>query len=434
MKKSSRCIRAIAIVVSFAVFLPSLGSASNAYFVDTQDAKANGMMEAFAATADNPSAVYYNPAGIVDLKGTQISTGLSFVYIPGENVPFTSDGTSAFGTKGDKTDSETLAAYIPSLFATHQINSDWSAGFGMFTNFGLSTGWPDDWEGRYVSGGIFSEIQTIALNPVVAYRLDQNISLSAGLVLQSCEIQSRNKYLMGTPGSGVPDATVKITAKDSNGVGYSLGFLARLTDTVDLGIAFRSAIRHEMEGDFELYGTPGGQYNAKDDVTTTLRLPAIARLGLAYHKGPLTVEGDVVMTQWSTVDKQTVKFDQLPLTKTEPKDYRNTFTYRLGTNYSVTDTFDLRGGVEYSGNPIPLSTQEPGVPTNYRWRVGAGGGYTFDKWTVDLSYNYIFWPTEMTYDNETGNYDANVAEGLGQVSGKWDASGHMVVSTISYKF
>jgi long-chain fatty acid transport protein len=425
---------AYGLFIFLALLLPSQGFASNAYFVDTQDARANGMMEAFAATADNPSAVYYNPAGIVNVDGTQVSAGLTFVYIPGEDVPFESNGTSVFGAPGETTDSETLTAYIPSFFATHRINNDWSAGFGMFSNFGLSTEWPEDWEGRYVSGGVYSDILTMALNPVVAYRVDKNVSIAAGIVYQTLEVQSRNKYLMGAPGSGIPDATVKVTAEDSSGFGYSLGFLARLSDAVNLGIAFQSAVRHDMDGDFELYGTPGGQFNAKDDVSMKMTLPAIARLGLAYSKGPLTVEGDVVFTQWSTIDESTIKFDQLPLSGTEPKDYRNTFTYRLGTNYSVNNAFDVRGGVEYSGNPIPLSTQEPAVPTNYRWRFGVGGGYTMEKFVIDLSYNYIFWPTKMEYDNETGDYDANVSPGLGKVTGEWDASGHMVVTTLSYKF
>ena len=410
------------------LLLPSQGFSSNAYFLDLVDARANGMVESTVAQADNPSAVYFNPAGIVQLPGNQLSTGLTFVYIP--SADFTSNGTSVFGKAGQETDTKTLQSYIPSFFVTHKINDALSVGFGSFTNFGLSTRWPNDWEGRYISGGTYSEIKTLALNPVVAYRPNQKISFSGGIVLQNAEIKSQNKFLMG---AGVPDASVKIDAKDDLGLGYNLGVLTWLSDNVKLGLSYRSAIRQKLEGDFKLYGTPGGAYNAKDDVSTTVTLPARVYSGLSYTQGPLTVEGDILLTQWSSIDESIVKFGKLP-TSRAMKDYHDALSYRIGADYSITKDIDIRGGVEYAGNPIPLGSEEPAVPTNNRWRIGTGGGYKFGDWAVDLSYNYIFWLNKKAFNNSVGDYNASISPGLGKVTGDFDLAAHVLVTTISYKF
>jgi len=414
--------RCLAIIV---LLLPTKGF-TNAYFIDSMDGKATGMADAFTAIADDPAAVYYNPAGMVQLDGTRISTGLTFVDI--RDATFKSNGTSLFGTAGHTTDARPTQAYIPNLFMTHKVSDSLSLGMGMYSNIGLSTHWPDGWEGRYISGGTDAMIETITLNPAAAYRVHKKLSLSGGFVLQKAEVQLQNKYSVVVGETVYPDATMKLTADDQVSYGYNLAFLAWLTDDVKLGMSYRSAMRHDLDGTFKLYGTPGAAGDMKDDISTVITLPALLCTGIAYTKGPLALDFDIVYVQWSNIHDMKVDFDTLPDSDT-PKKWNNTWNYRLGGSYNLTEAFALRTGVEYSQNPIPDSTVEPTTPTNDRWRLCLGGGYKTGNLTLDLAYNYIYWTSKRTYNNSTGDYGA-----AGQVTGEFNVPAHLIATTIGYKF
>ena len=61
---------------------------ANGFALPDQDAFATARGEAFVATADNPSAIYYNPAGITQLKGDNLRGGVYGIYLaPGYTPP-----------------------------------------------------------------------------------------------------------------------------------------------------------------------------------------------------------------------------------------------------------------------------------------------------------------------------------------------------------
>src|SRR3954454_4624881 len=64
------------------------------------DAFATARGDAFVATADNPSAVYYNPAGITQLQGHNVRAG---VYNVGVHSDFNPDapGSRSIETKDE---------------------------------------------------------------------------------------------------------------------------------------------------------------------------------------------------------------------------------------------------------------------------------------------------------------------------------------------
>jgi long-chain fatty acid transport protein len=425
MKSTKKSGIVIAYIISVTLLIPAKGF-TNAYFIDSMNGKATGMADAFTAVADNPAAVYYNPAGIVQLEGTQVMSSLTFVDI--NKATFTSNGTSLFGTNNQETEARPTQAYIPSLFATHKLNDSLSLGFGIFSNFGLSTNWPDGWEGRYISGGTNSQISTVSLNPVIAYRLNKGLSISAGPVFQRAEALIENKVPVVVGDTVYPDANLELSANDTVSFGYNIALLAWLTDSIKVGMSYRSAMRHELEGDIDITGTPGGAGDVSDDASMTITLPALLYTGFAYTKGPLAVDLDVLWVQWSTIHEDSVDFDTLPTSNTY-KGWNNTLTYRLGTSYDITEAYALRCGAEYSSNPIPDDTVEPTTPTNDRWRLSIGGGYRSGRFSLDLAYNYFFWIEKRDYDNATGDYGA-----AGRVTGKFNVPAQLVAATVGYKF
>jgi len=405
--------------------LPAMVLASG-FAIPEQGAKANAMGGAFAAQADDPSAVYYNPAGIVQLEGTQISAGLN-TFITGAS--FESDGTSVAFTRS-KTDADEGTFLVPSLFATHKMSDRFSLGLGIFSNYGLGTEWPDDWEGRYISGGTFAEVTTISLNPTVAYKPHEKFSIAAGLVAQYLDLTMENKvpnpFSPFVPGT---DLDLKLTGDDW-GYGFNVGLLYWITDELKFGASYRSEVKHSVTGaDAELTGFP------KDKGETDFDLPSVLYLGLAWTRGAWTVEFDAHMTGWSVYDELALDFERgAPLPDTvKPKDWDDTWAYRFGAQYQINDAFAIRAGIVFDEGPIPDETLDPIVPSGDRWIYTLGGGFHTGAWKIDLNYAYVD-DDGGTFDNEVGDYNAAYGGG-GRVTGEFtDVNCHIIGLSVAYRF
>lgn len=413
-------------IISLLVLLPALAFGSG-FGINEQSTKAVGMGGAFVSQADDPSAVYINPAGIVQLEGTQVSAGLSLIYVP--DVKFKSNGTSVFGTPGQTTAADPQTFFIPNFYITHKFSDRFSLGLGEFTNFGLKTEWPDDWEGRYITGGTRADIRTVSINPVMAFRPFKPVSLSAGPVLQYLDAELKNKQFLGL---GVPDAEVKLKA-DNWEWGWNVGLLLWLTDKVKFGASYRSAVKHNFtDGALEIIGIPG-RGALREGLRADLKLPAILYLGLAVTQGPLTLEFDGQWTEWSSFDRLEADFDTVPRIS-RPRDWRNAWAYRFGAEYKLNTYLDLRAGIIFDETPIPDQTLDPLLPTGDRWLYTVGTGLHLGHLTVDLAYNFLD-DEERTFKNDAGDYNALIAPGLGKVTGKFeDTYAHIFMLNVSYRF
>jgi long-chain fatty acid transport protein len=145
-----------------------------------QDAFATARGEAFVATADNPSAIYYNPAGITQLDGSNVRVGMYGIYLdPSYRNPVTSKSYEI----------EDKFAAIPQLFYTYSLkDKDWpiSFGLGIYSPYGLSEKWPQDTGFRTVATE--GSLTYFTINPVIAYKLPWNLSIAAVLMVNYAKI------------------------------------------------------------------------------------------------------------------------------------------------------------------------------------------------------------------------------------------------------
>jgi long-chain fatty acid transport protein len=428
------------------VLVPGLAF-GNGFAINEQDAKAVAMGGAFVAQADDPSAVYYNPAGILQLDGTQVSAGMSVIK---PHASFKTDGNRATPllgpyagpSAGATTSIKDVTFWIPNAYMTQKMNDRWGFGFGAFANFGLSTEWPEDWEGRFIVGGVKAEINTLSVNPVVAFKPIEKLTLSAGPVLQYLDIALKYRMPVAA-GIGAPEAGVKLTGDDWDW-GWNAGLLYSITDTLKFGASYRSQIKHKIErGDIK-FSPEGanGFSNTKGDAPITL--PAIAYLGLAWSPKPLTLEFDLQWTQWSTFDKLEVNFDQ-PLAGVvsgleREKNWKNVWAYRFGAQYTLNEYLDLRAGVIYDKSPIPDSTLDPLIPSGDRWLYCLGFGTHYQSFTFDFAYNYLQ-DESRKFNNAVGDAPTNPVTGVPlfppgtRMTGKFkDGDAHIFAINLSYKF
>ncbi len=168
----------LTIIVFVLVFTVSMAFGSG-FSVYEHGAKAAAMGGAFIAQANDVTSVFFNPAGITALKGTQFGLGIT-VIMP----KFGFAGPNPMTTE---TDAEAATFPVPHLYATHQFNDQWSAGLGVYALFGLGSEWPGDWVGRELA--VKSDIQTIFINPVVAYKPVDNFSVSVGFSYVTSSIE-----------------------------------------------------------------------------------------------------------------------------------------------------------------------------------------------------------------------------------------------------
>ena len=438
------------------VLVPGLAF-GNGFAINEQDAKAVAMGGAFVAQADDPSAVYYNPAGILQLDGTQVSAGLSVIS---PNLSFKTDGNranlapprpSAWGgpPAGTTTSIDAVNFWIPNAYVTQKISDRWGFGFGAFSNFGLSTEWPEEWEGKFIVGGNKAYIATLSVNPVVAFKPFETLSLAAGPVLQYLDIELKYKVpnALGFAGIGpnpalVPEAGVKLTGDDW-AWGWNVGLLYRITDTLKFGASYRSQIKHEIDGGDVKFSPEGvnGLTNVNNG-SADLKLPAIAYLGLSWAPKPFTFEFDMQWTQWASYNKLAVDFNKTigvgpaaTSSLSKEKDWNSVWAYRFGAQYSLTDYLDLRAGIIYDPSPIPSRTLDPLIPSGDRWLYCVGFGTHYQKFSFDFAYNYLK-DESRKFNNDVG--DSPVLQApftLPRMTGKFeDVSAHIFAVNLSYAF
>ncbi|MHB8766930.1 MAG: OmpP1/FadL family transporter, partial [Deferrisomatales bacterium] len=216
---------------------------SAGFGIFTQGASALGQGNAAVAHGDDPSAVYFNPALLHRLPGTQIQLGTTLIA-PVREFESASGGT----TRGD------ADLFFPStVYLTHRLHETLAVGFGALSPFGLGTAWPGDWEGRTLATR--SEVTTFQLNPVVCLRASPGLSVALGLDALYLDASLKRKVntaalgtALGVPGAAeLPDAGQEFSG-DGWGLGFNAGLHADLTARLALGLTYRGAIRVKAEG------------------------------------------------------------------------------------------------------------------------------------------------------------------------------------------
>jgi len=423
-------------IAVLSVFLLPLVVFAGGFGVNEQGAKASGMANAFAAQADDPTAVYFNPAGIVQLDGTQVTVGASPVIPQAtfrSTTPAASDPGGFRGTApGDTTNLDDKVVVVPNAYLTQKISDRVSFGFATYSNFGLETNWPNDWEGRFMVGGTKAELITLSVNPVLAFKPWDRVSFAFGPVMQYLDFDLRRKTFTGTPLE--PEA--KFTGDDVDW-GWNVAILTWLTENIKFGAAYRSEVSHRVHGQLEFSPHVPTSNLTETTLTANFKTPANAYLGLAWTLGPLTLEFDGQWTDWSSYGELKAEFNkpvgpgvtQLAV----EEDWHDAWAYRFGAQFAVNEYLDVRAGIAYDESPIPAKSVSARVPGGDRWIYALGFGGHYEGFTADLAYQYIdAESTKLGREGEDPVYDAGAA---GPLTGKFkDVDAHIIAFNLSYRF
>lgn len=405
------------------VFSLDFGQAFGAGFAVLQ--QGSGPMaqgNAFVAQADDPSAVFFNPAGIAQFAGRQAYLGVTLVA-----PRITYDG------RGGSSEATVDKVYVlPQIYATQQLSSQWYLGIGIFSPFGLSTVWNGNWEGRYLA--TYSRLQTADFNPNITWKAG-GVSVSGGLNVLRADLRLRRKIPLVFPPVSLPDGESDLTG-DALGYGYNLGLLYQVSDLWQLGLSYRSKIRLDFEDGDADFDVPAEVKSAFPDTKAEgiLDLPPSMTAGIAFRPtSDWTVEFDVTWTGWSTYDELKIRFKEPvagSFTSVQPKKWRDVFAYRVGVKYRLSDALTLRAGYIIDESPVPNSTLDPQMPDGDRNIITAGLDWRVrGNLIVGAAYNFI--------DGDERTKENAVIEGLPEdqlASGTYEQRVHSLGLSVHYTF
>jgi long-chain fatty acid transport protein len=412
-------------------------------------AKPLAMGGAFTALADDPSALFFNPAGITQLEGKHISAGTTIIFSEFEYK--TSEPPPSESKKTDDT------FFPPNLYYTQQLNDEVWWGIALVTPFGLSTDWGNTWTGRYISTK--SEITTFELNPNLAMKVGDRGSLALGL---------RILYLDATLGKQIafdntPSLSDDIT-QELKGDGWGIGFNAAYHwkgEKWKFGISGRTPINVSVEGDVKFNhqdtttvsaatGLTGPQSFPDGPVNSSVTLPGMVTAGIAYtFFDKLTCEFDAQWTAWSSLDRIVFAFENglyggAAPTSTEEFQWSSVWAYRFGVQYQATEALALRAGYVYDNNPVSDQYLGTRLPDNDRQLFSFGVGYEIKKFTIDLT--YVYWTLdERTKTATSSEFGQNLNTAFAPAAlnpgapdapaaGTYEGEAHFLGIQLSYAF
>ena len=406
------------------------------FAIDTQGASSLAQGAATIAHTDYASAIFFNPALLNKLEGTQIEIGTTLFF---PSIKFKSDIT------GKTFKIKTEIDYAETFFVTHKFNDKISAGIGVFNPFGLETAWPDDWEGRYIATK--SELQTFNINPAVSYQITPYIAVSAGLdVLLLDAIMEKKINLSGLLGFPVPDGEQKLDG-DGTGLGYNLGILLEPHKDVAIGASYRSKIKVDVEGkvSHDIPHSIPSPYREEIQValpntsaTTDIVLPQQAYIGV-YYKGfdPLTFEIATRWEGWSSYDSFKIHFDKPVADSTSSvlgKNWKDTYSYNIGVKYQLNESVAFLAGYLYSENPVPDETFEPSVPDADAHQFSIGTDIKFNKLRLALAYAYQKWQGRNKHNAIDDNPNDGVFNSETSANGEYRSEVHVIGISLNYRF
>jgi long-chain fatty acid transport protein len=376
--------------------------------------KAMGMGFAFTAVADDPSAIYFNPAGLTQLQGNNVMLGGTYVRLNG--AEFTGTTPLTGGATRSETQ-ESLDLFIPNAYYTRTTSDGYiSYGIGVFSPFGLGQ--------EYPSPSIFQnqitkiDLQTIVINPTIAFKINEYLSVGVGIDYLYGKLNNydTNQGIFKTHFEGTGDAW-----------GYNFGLLLKPTKDLKVGFNYRSPFRVSVkEGDWTVSDNttssfPVGTTKASVDLT----LPATAAIGVAYTLDRLTLSADADWTFWSSYKElKIVNTGFPPYSVTRTKSWVDVCAVRLGAEYRVTGPLALRAGFVYDPTPTPASTMGPELPDATRMDYMLGVGYKVGAWTIDVAGMYIQ-KFDRTVNNQAGTQGFN---------GTWSGDSWLASLDVGYKF
>ncbi len=406
------------ILLMLSVLIPATAKAGG-YRVALQGARMLGMAHAGSAVFGGAESAFFNPAGIGFGAGDNafalgVSPVISKVKYQNAQNLWTAQTHNPVGTP--------VYAYY-----THKISDVFYLGLALYTPFGSTVKWDKDWVGSHLVNEI--SLRAFFFQPSFVIKPSDYFSIAVSFIAASGSI-SYNKNINRFMTDGQGNRTdITLEAKDAAGAGFGISVAIRPSEKVSLGFNYRSTVWLRSRYGVATINDNPGFLPEHDHFSAALPMPAEMSLGLAFRpvdKLLITMELDEVF--WSVYKSLDIDFGHLPDTRMA-KNWKNSFTYRIGAEYTLNEHLQVRAGYYYDESPIPATYFAPDTPSlnSNNWTFGFT--YKMGKLSVDAALLY------KTEKERTDSYDYYI-EGMSapRFSGSYVANAIIPSFGIQYQF
>ncbi len=337
-----------------------------------------------AAVAEDSSVAWTNPAAMTLLAPGTAVTGVGHLIMPSSD--FRNGGsTGAFAAPGTGEGGDGIGAVmIPNFYLTTAITERLRLGLSVNVPFGLGTNYDQGWRGQL--SALQSHIETININPSLAYKLNDKVSVAAGISVQ--HVDATLSAFTGAAATG----NLRLEAGDT-GFGANFGAMIQATPSTRLGLTYRSKIRYTVEGSVHFTGpVVAGNSYARADIT----MPDSASASVFSTFGDKwELMADVTWTGWSSIKRLDIVRTSGPLSgqvlTTLQFNWKDTVRLGVGANYKYSDRIKLRMGLAFDPTPTNDVDRTPRLPDQDRTWVAFGVQYKPNKQgTFEVGYAHEF--------------------------------------------
>jgi long-chain fatty acid transport protein len=361
--RASRYLVAITFALASAKSVRAVG-----FLLPNQDPEAIGRGDAFAATADNPSAIYYNPAGITQLPGFQISAGVYAI-----------SAYSSFSSSAGSAHTDATPQVVPQIYATYSLtNMPISVGLGVYVPYGLSINWGDD--APFKSAAEKGNLLYLTVNPVIAWQICKGLSVGGGLTINYSQANFQNAL-------PTPFTDFKFSGNDTE-AGGNFGILWQPHRMWSFGVNYHSPTTMNYHGPASV--SPPLLNPSTVYTTAAIHFPQYVTGGVSFRPTPnWNMEFDLEWTGWSSL--QQISFENTPLgPQSITLNYRNSFIYDFGVTRQLGKGYYASVGYIYSENSSPNENFSPIDPDANLNLGNFGIGHRGKYWDWALAYQFAY--------------------------------------------
>lgn len=369
---------------------------------------ASGLGNAYAgqgASAQDASTIFFNPAGMTKLPGRNAVGAINAIRPSAKFSNTASTNAPLQPTLGDNGGDAGDWALVPNAYLSWQVMPQLFVGIGLNAPFGLKTEYTPTWVGRFHA--IESDVKTININPSVAWKFNDMVSVGGGVSYQKIDATLTNSVnysaaafsagglaALGAVGGPGVEGIARIEADDM-AWGWNLGAMFDLGPNTRIGVAYRSEIKYNLEGTVAFSNRPALLAAGLPDgpVHSNIKLPATASVNLFQKMGPKwDLLADVTWTDWSVLKSLDIyRTNTGTLLTTTPLNWKDSWRVGVGVNYHYNDQWTARAGIAYDKTPVGDAERTPRVPDEDRFWLAIGGQYRMTKQLAfDVGYAHLF--------------------------------------------
>ena len=417
-------------IITAIVLLTGIPTALNAngFRLVSQDAYAAARGEAFAATADNPSAIHYNPAGISQLDGQQFRLGAYALHFEPTFSP--PEGASNAGETYGIEENDALA---PQLYYTYGIpDCPLTMGLGAYAPHGAKVTWPQDTGFRTVA--IDGELTYMRVNPVVALEIRPGLSFAIGVMLDDASMSSSQ----GLRRRESPLLNSFEFEGDARGTGYNVGLLWQINDQWSFGATYRSRTRLNFDGTTTILYWPTILTPTEVPAEMEMEFPYTAVFGLSYRPTERwNIEFNADYTGWSSIQSTEIRQKEKPPFPVKQdiavtQEWKGSWLLKLGATRFFDHGWSASVGYVFNENSVPYDYYNPVVADLDRHFFTLGIGRQWSRYSVDLAYQYGFAPKREVSGSKPPSLPGNFAGQNGD--GTYDFESHALLLSFGVKF